>query len=192
MCARRADRRLRVLAPVLAAVALAGCATTPGPRERLLPAEQVVHTSRGGWLEVRRPRGERYVVDGELLAVHGDTLHVLAVDGPRAIVPEADWELRLICGDNEATDVAMRTAVSSLLCLTNGFFLVFTMPLTWVAGATESQDRADVGVIEPGVGALDRLRPCARFPQGLPPGMDLSRLTLLKRKVLSASRRHVP
>ena len=168
---------------------LAGCATAPGPRQHLLTAPEVVRTAWGGWVEVRRRDGgsesAQLLAAGELLAASADTLHLLTQAGLSTVVRMPEDRVILVCEHNRAGEVAGVGFLQSLACVFNGWFMWITMPLTWVAGAIDSQTQARVGVVKIDAGTWDVCRECARFPQGMPPGLDPSRLTLMRSSVLT-------
>lgn len=182
---RPGSARCGAWAVAAAALLLAGCATAPGPQQHLLAAPQVVRTAWGGWIEVHRrgvdqePSG--LLAAGELLAASADTLYVLTGSGLTTVVRTPHDRVTLICEHNRAGEIAAFGLLQSLACAFNGLFLVATMPLTWVAGAIDSHTQAKVGVVEIEAGSWTACRECARFPQGMPPGLDASRLTPLDR-----------
>lgn len=183
---RPGSARRGAWAAAAAALLLAGCATAPGPRQHLLTAPQIVRTAWGGWIEVHRrgvgrePSGLQ--VAGELLAATTDTLYVLTGSGLTTVVRTPHDRVTLICEHNLAGEIAAVGFLQSLACVFNGWFLGITMPLTWVAGAIDSHTQAKVGVLKIEAGPWDACRECARFPQGMPPGLDPSRLTLVRGK----------
>lgn len=178
MSARRAS-----LAAAAAALVLGGCAVAPGPREYLPSAKEAVHTARGGWVEVVRREpdptfGERRIAAGELLAASADTLHVLTEAGALTVVRGPLDRVTLVGEYNRAGERSAVSAVLSLFCLSNGWFALGTMPLNWIVGAADSHAQSRVGVLEIREGPWGACRSRARFPQGLPPGLDPNRLTL--------------
>jgi len=178
MSARRAS-----LAAAAAAFVLGGCAVAPGPREHLPDADQAVRSAHGGWVKVVRREpdatfGEQLVVEGELLAASADTLHVLSAAGALTVVRAPRDRLTLVGEFNRAGERSAFCAGQTVLCCANGWFAAATMPLTWIVGVVESQAQSRVGVLEIRDGPWDACRSRARFPQGLPPGLDPNRLTL--------------
>jgi len=176
----------RISRAAAAVLLLSGCAGSPGPRQHLLTAEQSVRTSYGGWVEVDRPGADRessprLQVEGELLAASADTLHVLTASGAVMVLREPQDRLRLICEWNQTERIVLHCGLESLACAANGFYAVFTMPLTWIVGVGASRTQARVGVLRIDAGDWGACRECARFPQGLPPGLDPSRLHLPSR-----------
>ena len=178
MSARRAN-----LVAAAAALVLGGCAGSPGPRGYLSTAPEAVHTARGGWVKVVRRNpdvtfGTWLVAEGELLAASADTLHVLSEAGPLTVVRAPRDRVTLIGEHNRAGDRVLTSFVLSLFCASNGWYAGITLPLNWLVGIIESQTQSRVGVLEIRDGSWDACRTRARFPQGMPPGLDPRRLTL--------------
>ena len=178
MSARRAS-----FIAAAAALVLGGCAGAPGPRGFLSTAPEAVHMARGGWVKVDRRSsdatfGSQLVVEGELLAAGADTLHVLTGAGPLTVVRAPRDRVTLVGLHNRAGERALASLGLSILSLSNGWYSVITMPLNWLVGIVESQTQARVGVLEIRDGPWDACRTYARFPQGMPPGLDPQRLTL--------------
>jgi hypothetical protein len=178
MSVRRAS-----LAAAAAALVLGGCAGAPGPREYLSTAPEAVHAARGGWVMVVRRDpdatfGTQLVAEGELLAAGADTLHVLTRAGPLTVVRAPRDRVTLIGEHNRAGERAFASLGLSFFCLSNGWFGAITLPLNWLVGIVESHMQSRVGVLEIRDGPWDACRARARFPQGMPPGLDPRRLSL--------------
>jgi hypothetical protein len=166
-----------------AALVLGGCAGAPGPRGFLPTAPEAVHTARGGWVKVDRRSsdatfGSQLVVEGELLAASADTLHVLTGAGPLTVVRAPRDRVTLIGEHNRAGERALASLGLSILSLSNGWYAAITLPLNWLVGIADSHTQSRVGVLEIRDGPWDACRTRARFPQGMPPGLDPRRLTL--------------
>ena len=178
MSARRAS-----LAAAAAALVLGGCAGSPGPREYLPAAQEAVRTAWGGWVEVVRREpdstfGDRRIAAGELLAASADTLHVLTEAGALTVVRGPLDRVTLVGEYNRAGERSAACAAMTGFCISHGFFALGTLPLSLIIGFADSHAQSRVGVLEIREGPWDACRSRARFPQGLPPGLDPNRLTL--------------
>lgn len=180
MSGRRAE--LAIAAAAAVALLTLGCAGSPGDRAHLMTAEESMDAAYGGWVEVRGvsdPVGRpRTMVAGELLAANADTLWILSTAGPDTVVRGPGLNVKLVCEHNKAGDIATYGLLMTPVCVVNGFFFLVTAPLTWLAAASDGYAQSKVGVVEIDQGTWDDCGACARFPQGMPPGLDASRLTL--------------
>ena len=170
----------------LALCLLGGCATT-APKGWLPTVEEKPTDVYGSWLDLelsgsRKP--ERVL--GELLGANADSLWVLAWDGPRAL--ECARIQRGIVQDYQPEDGKVRSitlGASLVVPFINGFWAMFTWPLWWIAGGISNHGlRSDARLILP-LTDWNQLAAHARFPQGIPPGLDLS--TLEPRMPLSSN-----
>jgi hypothetical protein len=168
--------------PYLSLVALfaTACASTPGPPGYLQPAESAQREAYGAWIDVRL-RGDRTEVAGEFVAVGGDTVFVLTASGLRAIPRSSIEGARLGTYDSQWADLAYWVIGGTLMSASHGYYAAITAPL-WIvigsltAGAVSRQPIEDVS-------GNNRSRwlevsKFARFPQGMPRGIDRTTLRL--------------
>ena len=162
---------MRAVALLLAA-SLAGCAVTQtAPRGAVPSASRVSDDPRGAWVRVDAPGG---AVAGELLAVEADRVHVLTPQGGVVVVEVGGG----VAGRVEAYrgawgGAAGWAAVGAVSSLTHGFFVSLTGPLWGLAGLVASRPASDEGFFAiPGERTWAEVRAFARFPQGMPPGLD--------------------
>ena len=178
--------RVRNLAVVFGLAVLA-CVSNPAP-EDWLPAPQETPTwTYGGWIALELkpatpdPKAAAPVRAGELLAVTPDSVWLLSDVGAVAVA-HVDVRLATLIGWYPDTDKMMIwTIVGTVSTLSNGAFLLLTAP-AWLLGgslATASQSRRPI--VRTDNAAWSELRLYARFPQGLPPGLDLTTLGKLVR-----------
>lgn len=157
------------------------------------------------------------VLGGELLAITEDSLYTLAgstvTPVPLAVIRGATLELY----DPQSREAAAMTTAGTLLTITHGAFLFITAPLWLIVGSSAtatlsgqgrvhadlvsggtSPSSVDVGSAPEGKRSVARvvtwkdLRIHARFPQGLPPELDRSRLRERPRPVHTPPRRPKP
>ena len=135
----------------VAACGLVGCAGMVPPAPAWLPSRQQVSSSPFGAFAAVRVRDSdrsQRVVIGELIAVEPDSTYVLAVDPDEGLV---------VVENDRIVRFGIRTHQPPGGALITG----------------ESQLTRGVGR-----GALTRMQPWARFPQGLPPQLDRGTLRL--------------
>ena len=179
MCAARGGR-----AAVVAVTLLAACATNTAPRGFLPAPVESQLTAYGGWIELAYGSGRRPSrVEGELLAVQGggDSLYILTARGAIAVATSTVRKAKLTGYDSQSGQLGTWTFLGVLSTASHGFVLVISAPVWILSGslASASQSHQPESVY-PKVG-WDAIRRYARFPQGLPAGIDL---TVLRAKPL--------
>lgn len=178
--------RERCRLAVLTLALLAGCASNPAPRGYLVVAADEVYDARGAWIEVELvgSPGGRSWVEGELLASDGDSLHVLAARSGRVgrgDVLSYSWsqveDFRARAYDPSTGAYAAITAAGTLSTISHGYYLVLSAPIWMLTGTLMTAAASESADFYPEQGAT-ALAPWARFPQGLPPGVDRRGLTI--------------
>jgi hypothetical protein len=168
-----------------AAVLLAACVSNPAPNGWLPPAGVATRDAYGGWIvadtakDDRRGRDAggspaRVPVAGELIAVDPDTVFVMSgewlVGLPKGQVRRAT----LFAYDPQWGQLAAWGVVGTLSTISNGLGLILTAPL-WIitsTSAASSRSRAPRVELADRGDRWEKLRLYARFPQGMPPGLD--------------------
>jgi hypothetical protein len=186
MCARSAAALL------LVGLGATGCAATRGPPGYLRPADVVQREAHGGWITLILPGS---TVDGELLAVAADSVFVLMPTGLR-VVPR-DSVMRAILGGYNAQwgQSAGWTTLGVLGSASHGWYAGISAPLWILVGslATGAASRAPLrkadGHAPPERRAAQwaAIGLFARFPAGMPDGLD--RTTLRSRAGRGGRRR---
>jgi len=162
----------RWAAVALLASTLAGCASNPAPQTWRPEPREAQRSVRGGWiaLDCKEPAKRR--VEGELIAVDDDALHVLTAEGLRAVPRAEVRKARLVGYGDESGALGAWMALGTLSTLSHGAYLILTAPLLWLTGGGASVADESRGGFIPEA----QFRAYARFPQGLPPGLDLATL----------------
>jgi hypothetical protein len=110
------------------------------------------------------------LVQGELIAIDTDTIHVLAdgrlVSLARATVCCAE----LTAFRMELSELQLWTVLGILSTASHGIVLILTAPLWAIAGTAAAASASYAPRIVPTDPVV--LQPFARFPQGMPPGLD--------------------
>ncbi len=179
------------------ALLLCTCASSGAPPGYLRNAEQLQTATLGAWITISvRPGFEPALGEGrlagELIAVAPDGLFVLLYepkrDGSREIdparprrlvhVPRAAFgEARLAWLDTREAGLAAWTGVGVLATLSNGFFAIITAPLWILTGTGAAAVESRAGLLDYPAVSFVTLEKYARFPQGLPQGVDEAVLT---------------
>lgn len=173
---RSLSRRSGAVACLLALLT-AGCASVPAPKDWLPTPEASAYEAFGGWLEAEYgPKRERQKVEGELIAVTADSLYVL-VRNDLVSVPKATVRTATVAGyDNHAARLGTWALLGTLSTLSHGAGLIISAPVWVLSGIIATASAARAPLTRYPDRAWEALATYARFPQGLPPGLDRSRL----------------
>jgi hypothetical protein len=164
--------RQGTMAALLAAAV--GCYQSSAPPRWLPSPVEAQRDAFGSWISVQGQPKTAPLVQGELIAIDTDTIHVLA-DGRLVSLARAT----VCCAElttyrMDLSELQIWSAIGTVSTLSHGFVLIVTAPIWALAGtlATSSASYA------PRVASTDPvvLRPFARFPQGIPPGLDRATL----------------
>jgi len=174
------------LTPVLSAVAgvlTAACVSNPAPHGWLSPAEQAQRDPYGAWIQVTYTTpldSARAQVAGELIAVDPDTVFVLTPEDALVPVPiERALHGRLGYYDSQSWATGSWAVLGTLSTLSHGIVLIVSAPVWILSGtiATADQSRRPVQTVHGSVHSSWRgLGMYARFPLGMPEGLDRGRL----------------
>jgi hypothetical protein len=160
----------KALAWVLCAGLIAwGCASTNAPDRWLPEPENVPLDAYGSWMRVRSDSGQ---VLGELIAFAHDTVFV--ADSVLHAIPSGIIKTARLVKYDEAGLIGAAVPLGFLSTVSNGWYLVFTGPLWLIGGTIAAIARALDPIIDYPGEPLAAFRAYARFPQGLPTGIDRS------------------
>jgi hypothetical protein len=163
----------RALGWLLLAASGAGCASTTAPQGWLPDPEDTAAFPYGAWVTVeRQEEGKTRAVDGELIAVRDSSVIVLA-DGQWMEIPRSGTKkVKATFYKARLWPLSLWSTVGTVSSLSHGFGLLISAPLWILVGtATTASASKEPEVLFPRVG-WEKLRPYARFPQGMPPGME--------------------
>lgn len=175
----RSRKRAVCAAALLVFLFALGCEVTKAPRGFLADASDLPADVYGGWIELTcSTAGKTGVqVSGELIAVGRDSVYVVN-DALHAIAFADVTSGRLAAYASYAGEMGGLVFLGTLSTISNGWFLVLSAPM-WIIGGTVA---VSVRMLEPVVDypreGLSSLARFARYPQGLPPGLDRSRIKI--------------
>ena len=174
MCANRANASGLLLACVLF---LGGCAINTAPKGFLVTGDGEQTDTYGGWIDLELY--DERELEGELIAIDGDSLFVMLEGRPSTLVALHGRKIRkarLRAYDPQTDKYAPWVVLGTVSTISHGIGLTLTAPL-WILGGSSSvatqSKMADYGY--PGPEAVE-MRKFARFPQGMPEGIDRRRL----------------
>jgi hypothetical protein len=147
------------------------CFYTTAP-EGWLPTPAVAQQQAyGGWIKVDYAEGNgSRTVEGELIAAAPDSLYVLTTDSLVSLATGTITSATLTAYDSRFGATMTWGILGAVSTLSHGWFLILSLPMWVIAGTTTSASASKGPRVQAVDGAL--LRPYARFPQGLPPGLD--------------------
>lgn len=164
-------------AGLFALLALAGCATLTTPPEYRRPEAEQLIDGRGAWIALdvkgtlHRPRGELIAVSQDSVFVLDDSLRAWPISVLRSGRLRA-WQPPLFLAGVEMTAL-------SLLSVSNGWLAILTLPSNLVVGAMALVDEGRTAGRDSRRLGWPAMAAYARFPQGLPAGLERSELHLL-------------
>jgi len=172
-------------AVVLVVLLASACQSIPAPEDWLPTPFETPEWTYGGWIQVEMkptaPKVPAAVWGGELIAVSADSGWILTDNGVTAVAVRDVSRATLVGWDPDFSGFLLWSLLGTVSTISNGAFLVATAPM-WIIGgslATASQSRSSTIKTERAQWSDFRLY--ARFPQGLPPGLDLASLGKLVR-----------
>ena len=157
------------------AIACVACASNTAPKGWLPTPTEAQSTAYGGWIELAYDQPERRA-DGELIAVSAESVWVLT-GSQGLVIPTAGVKKgKLTAYAAQKGGLSAWTVLGTISTLSNGGFLIFTAPMWMIGGslAVGGESRAPERQHPPL--AWVELAPFARFPQGLPQGVELTSL----------------
>ena len=158
------------------AVGSGGCAHNSAPKGWLPRPVEAQAAAYGGWIELSYNQATGQRADGELIAVSADSVWLFGQDQALVIPITAVKRGKLTAYAAEKGRLVLWTLVGTLSTISNGWFLIFSAPM-WIVGgslAVGGESRAPERKSQRL--SWEELAPYARFPQGMPVGMDLSTL----------------
>jgi hypothetical protein len=171
-------------APLLLLPVLGGCGSLHAPRGVLPKPAAAQQEAFGGWAIIRTAGAVGGQVEGELIAVSADTVWLFQNAALLAVPAAAILQAQVSGYDSSPGTIVGVAALGVLATLSNGGFLILTAPAWLLTGTLGSHAQARYSRMVAQRAALDALSLYARFPQGMPPGLD--RGSLLPRGSLSA------
>ncbi|UCD38592.1 MAG: hypothetical protein JSW54_03685, partial [Fidelibacterota bacterium] len=179
----------RKTASLVVVIALfGGCASNPAPKDWLPTPADAQTTAYGGWIRVWTSEGALLpAYQGELLAVETGTIRVLARQGELWTIGEDQVvKAEMIPHNPELDQITKWTLLGAILTVpifpaligsesslgSHGVFFVFSAPIWLAMGAFSSHVHYRSVCIQVSQADLQTLRAYARFPQGVPEGVD--------------------
>ena len=154
---------------------MTNCATTNVPSHWLNEPKFIASDAYGGWIEIKSLKNR---IAGELIAISKDTVFI--ANGTIQTVASKDiLSARLVIYD--APSMVGYVFLGTLLTISNGFYLIFTAPMWIIGGSIAAVSRSYDPIIDYPQRPLEDFMPFARYPQGLPSGLDRNAIKMKAR-----------
>jgi hypothetical protein len=164
--------RHTTIAGILAAAA--GCYQSSAPPRWLPSPVEAQRDTFGSWVTVQGQPKTAPLVRGELIAIDTDTIHVLADGRLVSLARAAVCCAELTAFRMDLSELQLWTVLGVVSTASHGVVLILTAPIWAIAGTLA----ASAASYAPRIISTDPLvlQPFARFPQGIPPGLDRTTL----------------
>jgi hypothetical protein len=173
---------------------LSGCSSSKVPVSYSYNKRELRKEITGSWTEVKLnptdTTGQKTAISGELIAIQSDTVYILTSMGLQGIHEYNINEAVVYMYRNQAGMYATITLLlyipDIVAAIITGYPYFLLIGLPWIVmGSTialiETSNQSNL-LNYPFGNQFQELKKFARFPQGIPPGIDKSRLHLITRK----------
>ncbi len=153
------------------------CASSKAPRGWLPSASRAASSVYGSWIEVKCPTdfGTDHL-RGEFLTVDNDSLFVMSTGGLLARPLSEVSKATVVVYDSKHGQLSTWTLVGTLSTGSHGVVLVISAPIWILTGSVITSSRSHEPVYSLRHGDWDALMKFARYPTGMPVGLDRNRL----------------
>jgi hypothetical protein len=161
----------------MAIVVLGGCArSSSAPRGWLPRVEAAGRDPYGGWITLRPTDAHQANLAGEFIAATADSAYVLT-SGSVVGVPWFEVKRAQVVWYEAGTGAVNGWVFGGCLAtLSHGVGLIFSLPVWLIAGNVVSHAHVRAARMEYPALPWHELRAGARFPGGLPPGLQREKL----------------
>ncbi len=155
------------------------CATTHAPRGWLASASAIRTDTYGAWINVEYDSvsKEKAQLGGELIAISKDSIYI-ANETFYIIALSSIKSARLVTYKSNAEVIGGLVLLGTLSTISHGWFLIFTAPMWIIGGSIASGVRSFEPIVDYPKQELSRFVPFARYPQGLPAGIDRNQIKM--------------
>ena len=158
---------------VIFPVFLLGCASTTSPRHWLPTADKAQQEAYGAWITVEYHTGSlERIAEGEFIAVNGESVFVLTSEKLVVIPQNQIKQGRLVTYDSKYEVLGIWTLLGVLSTPSHGVGLIISAPVWIVLGSVITSGQSYEPIETTPAHSWNELRKFARFPQGMPKGLD--------------------
>jgi hypothetical protein len=153
---------------------LSNCATVKAPSGSVPTRTEITTDAFGGWISASL-KSRQEAIQGEFIAVSTDSIYILTGNKAQGYALTSVDKARIVMFNTNTALYIFWTVGGSLATLSNGDFLVFTLPLTLVTGiVTTSAEAHRINFYDYPQFTWEELKKYARFPQGLPEKISIT------------------
>lgn len=145
------------------------CASTNAPMGWLVKPESVPTDTYGAWIKIRTHHG---LISGELISLMNDTVFVADTAALHGVASADIISARLATYNAAHSNIGAFAFFGTISTISNGAFLIFTAPMWIIGGTIASIIRSYEPIIDYPKRPLTDFSPYARYPQGLPSGLQ--------------------
>jgi len=166
----------KLIISILLIVILNCCSTIKAPIGSVPNRKALTIDAYGSWLEMRL-NSSNDPVAGEFIAANEDSIYIMQ-NGEVQIYAISNISFaRVIIFNNSRGAYGVWTVAGSLLTISNGGFLIFTLPPVLISGILTTVAEANrINYLDYPSNSFKELSKHARFPQGMPKGIKSSDL----------------
>jgi len=153
------------------------CATVPAPKGWLPKPSEAQSWAFGGWMSIEYSsgRGEK-TSQGELIAIQDENIYLLTAE-ELAVVPINNVHNSAIyVYKNSVDSVGIWALLGTLSTISHGFYALISAPIWIISGSLNASGESKSGCLKYPDKDWQEFRKFARFPQGIPQGLDLQAL----------------
>jgi hypothetical protein len=148
-------------------VLLSNCSTVQAPRRSVPKLKGIETDAFGGWITLSL-KGSQSSIAGELIAVDTDSIFVMRSDKIHLYSKTDISTARIILYNTGSNNFLAWTILGSLATISNGGFLIITLPITLIMGITTTVAEAKrINFYDYPNISWGELNKYARFPQGI-------------------------
>lgn len=157
---------------VLIIALFANCSVVSAPQGTVPSRKELQTDAFGAWFSGKQGT-QKILVQGELVAIDGDSLFILMRDTLRAMLTSDFDTARIIVYNTEAKTYGIWTGILTGVSLLTGYYAALTLPLSLGIGITTYLDEKNrIHSFDHPPHGWPEISKYARFPQGMPPGLD--------------------
>jgi len=151
---------------------LTACMQTPGPGGWVPTIEKAKYEVYGAWTVVNQRESRN---EGELIAAENSMIYLLTSEGLIQI-PVSEITSLTIVPYKENKTAALVSILGFVSTLSHGGWLIISAPIWLISGILNARTESASGILNRDTININELKKFARFPQGIPAGIDIQSL----------------
>ena len=150
-----------------------GCVATPGPKGWLPNPKQALKDTYGAWIIAEYDSAEvRSIAEGEFIAIDSKSIYILNETG-MIIIPIIKTRQVTLATYKESGMVRTLALLGTLSTASHGYYAGISFPIWLLVGISNAAAESSSGIIKSTTGNWAEFSKYARFPQGMPKGIDI-------------------